>query len=64
VLSQKEAARLYEKMTDRKRKKGGAVSSPSPAKKPKNKKARMIKEEQVDPDLQVSSGDGIGVASL
>jgi hypothetical protein len=54
---------------DRKRKirlAGGAVASPvgkDPARK-KKKKARILKEEAVDPDMAASGGDGIGRAML
>jgi hypothetical protein len=51
---------LYKKILKRKGKTPGAsVSSPSPAKK-KKPKARILEDEGVDPDMQVSSGDGIG----
>ena len=50
----------------------GGVPATSPVKssnkkssKPnKVKKARILKEEDFDPDMQVSSGDGIGRTSL
>ena len=74
VLTHEEAERLYENMVDRKksnRLSGGVPASPvkssnskKSSKPNKVKKARILKEEDFDPDMQVSSGDGIGRTSL
>jgi hypothetical protein len=67
VLPHDEAEKLNKRVTEHKRKvrmSGGAVAAPAAASKPKKKKARVIREEAVDPDLVVSGGDGVGRASL
>ncbi len=67
VLPHDEAEKLNKKVTEHKRKirmSGGAVAAPAAASKPKKKKARVMREEAVDPDLVASGSDGIGRASL
>jgi hypothetical protein len=70
VLPFDEAEKLNKRVTDRKRKirlAGGTVppsAGSSSPQKPKKKKARVMKELAVDPDLAASNGDGIGRASL
>lgn len=61
VLSYKESKRLSEKVLNRKRQQRGLPAA-SPTKKAK--KPKIIKEEGTEPDLQVSSGDGVGTMSL
>ena len=64
VLSSKEAEKVHKKVVERKRKqKGGMSTSPVKPKKTK-KKSTMVKEESVDPDLQISGGDAVGRAIL
>jgi hypothetical protein len=59
-LPEKEAEELYKKILKRKGKSPGAsVSSPSPV-KARKKKSKILEDDGVDPDMQVSSGDGIG----
>jgi hypothetical protein len=63
ILPEKEAEQLYKKILKRKGKSPGAsVSSPSPV-KTKKKKTKIL-EDDVEPDMQVSSGDGIGRVAL
>jgi hypothetical protein len=68
VLPHDEAEKLNKKVTEHKRKirmAGGAVAAPPvAASKPKKKKARVMREEAIDPDLVASGGDGVGRASL
>ena len=65
MLSHEKAKKLFKIITERKRsiKAGGGAASPRPVQK-KQKRARIVKEEAVDPDMQISSGDGIGTASF
>jgi hypothetical protein len=66
VLPHEEAEKLNKRVTEYKRKvrlAGGAAVSSAPD-KPKRKKAKIVKDHAVDPDMAVSSGDGIGRASL
>ena len=63
-MEKSEAEQLYKKILKRKGKSpGAAVSSPTPVKKKKNP-VKVIGDEGVDPDMQLSSGDGIGRAVL
>jgi hypothetical protein len=66
VLDDDEAERLWKKVTNRKRSNGNPNRSPEPTakKNPKKKKPRILQDDGVEPDLQVSSGDGIGLTSL
>lgn len=66
VLPHDEAERVYQLVLERKRKGGSsiAVSSSSTPKKKKKKKPTIVKDEGVDPDMQVSGGDAIGKAVL
>jgi hypothetical protein len=64
ILPEQEAEQLYKKILKRKGKgPGAAVSSPTPVKK-KKKPVKVIGDEGVDPDMQLSSGEGIGRAVL
>ena len=58
-MPEQEAEQLYKKVLKRKGKSPGAVSSPNPVKK-KKKPVKVIGDDGVDPDMQISSGDGIG----
>jgi len=63
VLSEQEATKVHKKVLERKRRQKGL--SNSPVKQPKKKKkASMVKEESVDPELQISGGDAVGRAVL
>ena len=65
VLPFEEAERINKKVVKRKQRlrAGGGASSSSPALK-KKKKVKVVREDGVDPDMQVSGGDGIGRAVL
>lgn len=66
VLPHDEAERLNKIVSERKKHKrlNGGTASPmkSPAKK--KKKTKIVKDEAINPDMQVSGGDGIGTAIL
>ena len=65
MLSHKKAEKLQEIVLERKknvRLGGGAQGATSPA--PKKKKAKIIKEEAVDPDIQESGAERVGSAVL
>jgi len=64
VLPNSEAKRLFKEVTERKKNARLGITSPSPVKKKKVKKSKVLKEEGHDPDLAVSGGDGIGTATL
>lgn len=70
VLPHDEAERLFDIVSERKKniRINGGMSSPVSSKKSsqmkKTKKARVMKDEGFDPDMQISSGDAIGRASL
>lgn len=62
VLSHKKAEKLQEIVLERKKnvRLGGGGTSPAP----KKKKAKLIKEEAVDPDIQESGAERVGSAVL
>jgi hypothetical protein len=59
-LPHKQAAKLLHIVTERKKRNGGKVSSPTP----KKKKAKIVKDAAVDPELKASGAEGIGVSAL
>jgi len=63
VLPDEEAEKLNKVLIKRKKEMRGGVASPSPAKKKKTK-ARVIKEEVDDVDMQVSGADRVGSAVI
>jgi len=65
VLPHSEAKRLFKEVTERKKNaRLGITSSPSPVKKKKAKKSKVLKEAAHDPGMAASGGDGIGTATL
>jgi hypothetical protein len=65
VLPEDEAKRLNEVVLKRKKKMriSGEATSP-PAKKKAKKKAKLIKDEAVDPELHASGAERVGSAVL
>eukprot|EP00934_Nitzschia_sp_Nitz4_P008144 Nitzschia sp. Nitz4//scaffold358_size24170//23661//24089//NITZ4_008436-RA/size24170-augustus-gene-0.49-mRNA-1//-1//CDS//3329549017//8134//frame0 len=64
VLSQKKAAKLFAIVSERKKQlRTGGTSAASPA-RPAKKKAKIIKDEGVDPDIQSSGVEAVGSAVL
>jgi len=63
VLSHKKSEKLFAIVSERKtnQRTGGSTAS-SPA--PKKKKAKIVKEEAVDPDMQSSGAELVGSAVL
>jgi hypothetical protein len=60
ILPEQEAEQLCKKILKRKGKSpGSVVSSPTPVKK-KKKAVKVMGDDGADPDMQISSGDGIG----
>jgi hypothetical protein len=71
ILPADEAARLHDIVAERKRsgRVSGAMSSPVKSSSKSNqtkkvKKAKIYDDDGFDPDMQISSGDGIGRTSL
>lgn len=64
MLPHKEAKRLFKEVAERKKNARLGIASPSPVKKKKVKKSKILKEEGHDPDMAVSGGDGIGTTTL
>lgn len=63
VLSHKKSEKLFAIIAERKQKQrlgGGAASSPAP----KKKKAKIVKEDAIDPDMQSSGAERVGSAVL
>ncbi len=63
VFSHKKSEKLLTMLNERKKKLGGASgTSSSPA--PKKKKAKLVKEEAIDPGIQESGADFVGSSVL
>ena len=67
VLPHKKAAKLHAIVLERKKQQRvGGMSTPGSGSTsaPKKKKAKIVKEEAVDTDLQLPGGEGIASANL
>jgi hypothetical protein len=60
VFSHKKSEKLFALLSERKKKLAGGLSSPAP----KKKKAKIVKEEGIDPGIQESGPEHVGSAVI